>query len=97
MHGEAEGRVHPQATAVDLVLAELLDEPLPDVLGEVLGAVLVVGFLAFRLCDIAKPWPASWADKQVKGGFGTMLDDAFVGIWAGALMLGALWVVQRTA
>ncbi|HET7843385.1 MAG TPA: phosphatidylglycerophosphatase A [Xanthomonadales bacterium] len=61
-----------------------------------LAALLVVGFLVFRLCDIAKPWPASWADRKVKGGFGTMLDDAFAGIWAGALMLGAMWLVNRS-
>jgi phosphatidylglycerophosphatase A len=44
-------------------------------------------FLAFRLADIAKPWPASWADKQLHGGFGTMLDDALAAIWSAALIV----------
>ncbi len=100
------GRQDPGVVVVDewvgqwltLAIADFAVARAPQLFGAPsLGAVLVVGFLAFRLCDIAKPWPASWADKQVKGGFGTMLDDAFAGIWAGALMLGALWVVQRTA
>lgn len=56
-------------------------------------AVLVAGFLLFRICDIAKPWPASWADRTLTGGFGAMLDDVFAGIWAGALAIAGLWGV----
>ena len=41
------------------------------------------GFFLFRLFDVFKPWPCSWADRKVKGGFGVMLDDAFAGIYAG--------------
>jgi phosphatidylglycerophosphatase A len=43
---------------------------------------LVVGFLCFRLFDIWKPWPVRWADKQVKGGLGVMLDDILAGVYA---------------
>ena len=50
---------------------------------------IVAGFLLFRLFDIWKPWPCSWADRSVKGGFGVMLDDALAGIYA-ALALAAL-------
>ena len=53
-------------------------------------ALLGAGFLLFRICDIAKPWPASWADRELDGGFGAMLDDAFAGLWAGLLMVIAL-------
>lgn len=38
-------------------------------------ASIGVGFLAFRLFDIAKPWPIRLADQRVRGGFGIMLDD----------------------
>lgn len=48
-----------------------------------LALLLAAGFLLFRACDIVKPWPASWADRQLHGGFGAMLDDAFAGLWAG--------------
>jgi phosphatidylglycerophosphatase A len=47
------------------------------------------GFFLFRLFDVWKPWPCSWADRHVKGGFGVMLDDALAGIYA-AIVLGAL-------
>jgi phosphatidylglycerophosphatase A len=56
-------------------------------------ALLGAGFLLFRICDIAKPWPASWADRTLDGGFGAMLDDAFAGVWAGLLMVVALALV----
>ncbi len=51
---------------------------------------IVIGFLVFRVADIAKPWPASWADRSVKGGFGVMLDDAFAGVWAALGLAGLL-------
>lgn len=41
---------------------------------------LVVGFCVFRILDIAKPPPISTADRQVKGGFGIVLDDVLAGI-----------------
>jgi phosphatidylglycerophosphatase A len=51
------------------------------------------GFALFRLFDIAKPWPASWADRKLKGGFGAMIDDAFAGLYALlALQAGAWWL-----
>jgi phosphatidylglycerophosphatase A len=36
----------------------------------------------FRLFDIWKPWPVSWADEKVHGGLGAMLDDALAGVYA---------------
>ncbi len=56
-----------------------------------LPLLLAAGFLVFRACDILKPWPASWADRELHGGFGAMLDDAFAGLWAGLLGAAALW------
>jgi phosphatidylglycerophosphatase A len=50
---------------------------------------LAPAFLAFRLADIAKVWPASFVDKNVHGGFGAMLDDAIAGIW-GALAVSLM-------
>ena len=42
---------------------------------------VLIAFALFRVFDILKPWPVSWADQQ-KGAFGVMLDD----IVAGALV-----------
>lgn len=36
----------------------------------------------FRLFDIAKPWPVSWADRRLMGGFGVMADDALAGVYS---------------
>ena len=47
------------------------------------GAVwLLVGFLLFRLFDIAKPWPISLVDRHVGGGLGIMLDDVIAALFA---------------
>lgn len=43
---------------------------------------LIVGFVLFRLFDIWKPYPISWLDKNVGGGFGIMLDDLLAGVFA---------------
>jgi phosphatidylglycerophosphatase A len=47
---------------------------------------LLAGFVLFRLFDIAKPWPISRLDRNVKGGLGIMLDDIAAGIFAGAVL-----------
>jgi phosphatidylglycerophosphatase A len=45
----------------------------------------VFGFLCFRLFDIWKPWPVSWADRR-KGPTGVMLDDVLAGFMAAAVV-----------
>lgn len=47
---------------------------------------ICVGFFFFRIFDIAKPWPISWIDRKVKGGFGIMIDDVVAGIFAMTIM-----------
>ena len=47
---------------------------------------IAAGFVAFRVLDVAKPWPVSFADRKVGGGLGIMLDD----LLAGALACAAL-------
>lgn len=49
------------------------------------GGVLAA-FALFRLLDIAKPWPVSWADRQA-GALGVMLDDLLAGAIAAAALL----------
>ena len=43
-------------------------------------------FILFRVFDIWKPWPISWADKSVKGGLGILLDDLIAGLFAGGII-----------
>ncbi len=42
---------------------------------------LLAAFVLFRFFDIIKPWPIGWADKQVSGGLGIMLDDILAAVW----------------
>lgn len=46
----------------------------------------LLGFLLFRLFDIAKPWPIRWFDRRVGGGFGIMIDDLLAALPAWALL-----------
>lgn len=44
---------------------------------------LIPAFILFRFFDIVKIWPASWFDREVHHGAGTILDDIISGIYAG--------------
>ena len=48
-----------------------------------------LAFALFRLFDIWKPWPVSWADQKLSGGVGVMTDDAIAGLMAGVLVAAA--------
>ena len=65
-----------------------------EVVGQLIAMMFVmdnlvlvfVSFIIFRIFDILKPWPASYADKKMSDGFGVMLDDVFAGIYAAILV-----------
>ena len=48
---------------------------------------LLVAFVLFRIFDIVKPWPISYFDRTLKGGFGVMFDDLLAALGAIALLL----------
>ena len=50
---------------------------------------VLAAFALFRLFDIWKPWPVSWADRELGGAGSIMLDDMLAGAYA-ALVLTAL-------
>jgi phosphatidylglycerophosphatase A len=47
----------------------------------------IVAFILFRFFDILKPFPISYIDKNIKNGFGIVLDDLIAGIAAGFLTI----------
>jgi phosphatidylglycerophosphatase A len=53
---------------------------------------ILAGFVAFRVYDIAKPWPIGWLDRRVAGGLGIMLDDIVAGVMACATLHLVKWV-----
>lgn len=72
----------PQIVVIDEIAGQwltLLAVP-PD------AALYAIGFVLFRLFDIWKPWPVSWAERAFKGGLGVMIDDLFAGVYGGALL-----------
>ena len=54
---------------------------------------LPAGFVLFRLFDICKPWPISWADRRLKGGLGIMLDDVLAGGLAAVILFIVIGLV----
>jgi phosphatidylglycerophosphatase A len=53
----------------------------------------VLGFALFRLFDIWKPWPVSWADR-LHSPLGVMLDDVIAGAMAAACVAAAAAVAH---
>ena len=49
----------------------------------------VLGFLAFRVLDINKPWLIGTAERKLRGGTAIMADDALAGLAAA----GIVWVI----
>lgn len=60
----------------------------------------LAAFVAFRIFDIAKPWPIGLLDRRISGGLGIMIDDVVAGGYAiGALALigaGLDWISSAT-
>lgn len=80
----------PGAVVIDEVAAQwlvLLAVP-PDI------GLYLIGFVVFRVLDIWKPWPASWADRYVKGGLGVMLDDVLAALYGVGIMLVLRWMAS---
>ncbi len=48
---------------------------------------LFILFILFRFFDIIKFWPASYFDKKMSHGAGTILDDIVSGVYAGLLYI----------
>ena len=65
-----------------------------EVVGQLIAMMFVINdlqlvfisFITFRIFDIFKPWPASYADEKIYGGLGVMLDDVFAGIYTVVVM-----------
>lgn len=89
------------ASAAERLLA--CEDPGPVVIDEVVGMLIsLIGvsatwpaigaaFLAFRLMDIVKPFPARRLER-LHGGWGIMADDVAAGVYANLVVQGLLWV-----
>lgn len=53
---------------------------------EALILYFLLSFFLFRFFDILKPGIIGFADREIKGGFGVMMDDVLAGFFAGLLI-----------
>ena len=52
-----------------------------------------LAFVLFRAFDILKPWPISWVDKNIKGGWGILFDDLIAGVFAGVILFALFQLI----
>jgi len=55
---------------------------------------LGLAFVAFRVMDIIKPWPAR-SLQRIPGGLGILIDDLFAAAYALAAVQLAIWIAHR--
>ena len=87
IHQLPEAKIDPGWIVIDEIAGQMI--PLLALHKFSLPGALLA-FVLFRLFDIWKPWPVSWADRR-KDEFGIMGDD----IIAGLLALAVLTILQR--
>ncbi len=86
VYAARSGQADPQAVVIDEVAGQWLALA-PAAHSQDLR-LYAVAFLAFRFFDIVKVWPAGRIDRELKGGWGIMLDDIVAGLYAAALTYG---------
>ena len=53
-----------------------------------------IAFILFRIFDIWKPYPIKKIDKEIKNGFGIILDDVVAGIYSIIVLLIAFFLIN---
>ena len=53
--------------------------------------LIIPAFIIFRFLDIFKPWPISFFDREMRGGWGIMLDDLAAGAIVFFLIQSSFW------
>ena len=56
-------------------------------------ALVVTGFVTFRLFDVWKPGPVGWAERRLPGGAGVVADDLLAGALAALVLAGGMWLL----
>ena len=89
--GSAE-KILDRPDAGAIVIDEILGMFITLTLAPAHPAAWLLGFVFFRIFDIAKPFPVSWFDQHIHGGIGIMMDDVIAGLYA-LLCLQLSWLV----
>ena len=74
-------RSAPKAVPSPIVVDEVAGYLVTMALSSATWQAALLGFVLFRVLDVAKPWPASFFDRKVKNGFGVVMDDVMAGVW----------------
>ena len=91
LSGSAE-KILDQADAGPIVIDEFVGMFITLIAAPGHPASWIIGFFLFRFFDVLKPFPCSWFDTNIHGGFGIMMDDVVAGIYA-LLCLQLLWML----
>ena len=83
--GEAEKILDNRDPGV-VVIDEIVGMLITMIAVPVAPLTMVLGFILFRVFDIAKPFPVNFFDQHFHGGFGIMLDDVVAGIYSLIIM-----------
>ncbi|MEA3468702.1 MAG: phosphatidylglycerophosphatase A [Thermodesulfobacteriota bacterium] len=91
LSGSAE-KILDQADAGSIVIDEFLGMFITLIAVPNHPAAWILAFLFFRFFDVLKPFPCSWFDQRIHGGFGIMMDDVVAGLYA-LISLQILWAI----
>ena len=83
--GEAEKILDNRDPGV-VVIDEIVGMLITMIAVPVTPLTIVLGFILFRVFDIAKPFPVNFFDQHFHGGLGIMLDDVVAGIYSLIIM-----------
>ena len=97
----ARGKTDPGEIVMDEVagqsltlLPALLMAPAGFLAGHI-WLTTILGFILFRIMDIAKPWPIRKLER-LPAGWGVLCDDLLAGVYAGvALAVTMSWYMHR--
>jgi phosphatidylglycerophosphatase A len=78
----ARAQKDPQIIVIDEVAGMLI-----TLVPGAQGWSILAGFVAFRIFDQWKPWPANLFEAQLPDGWGIVMDDVAAGVWAALTLL----------
>lgn len=93
---DAYPNLYDQVDSSEIVIDELVGQSIPllttfslmdkNNIGNYLLYTLI-SFVFFRFFDITKPYPINKVDREMKNGFGVMLDDVIAGVYTSLVLL----------
>ena len=93
---DAYSNLFDQVDSREIVIDELVGQSIPllTIFGlmqenniDNFSLYTFIAFVVFRFFDIVKPYPINRVDKEMKNGFGVMLDDVIAGVYTSIFLL----------